>query len=222
MASLTDFLRELIEAGQVVLTGLPPPDAADEDAAAYLASVYDDYRRQIAGPPIPFAAATALAAAGIVRHACWFLLSRREPPEELTNHLRMPQPASSPAQHLSGDLLLRYLPQIHRRARALAADDPLPDMLADLLRRWPLSGVLADLPEGPLGDLSFGGHPGLLLAYAERLLQEPKPAWVPQGEPLQYAELVFRERGREDFLAAACRRQATIEDGTGEEDGSRE
>jgi hypothetical protein len=204
MASLTDFLRGLLEEGQVVLDGPPPCEVADDGAAAYLTSIYKDYRLEIAGPPILFDAATALLAAGVVRHACWFLLSRREPPEELSARLRMPRTPATPAHHLSADLLLRYLPQVHRRAQALAADDPLPAVLAEILRRWPFSGVLASVSEGPLTDLDLGGHPGLLLAYAERLALHPKPAWIPPGKALEYVELVFRERGLEDRLIGAA------------------
>ena len=66
-----------------------------------------------------------------------------------------------------------------------------------MLARWPLSGVLADLPGPPTAALDFGGHPGLQLLYAERLVGRERPAWVPPGGPArERAELVFRGRGR--------------------------
>jgi hypothetical protein len=67
--------------------------------------------------------------------------------------------------------------------------------LAELLRRWPLTGVLADLEDGPLAPVELGGHPGLLLLYAERLAESPRPAWVPRGPALPFVEMVFAERG---------------------------
>jgi hypothetical protein len=72
----------------------------------------------------------------------------------------------------------------------------LASYLADLLRTWPLSGVLSDLPEGPedVGDL--GGHPGLWMLYAERLAIDERPAWMVRGPAREYVELVFHELGK--------------------------
>ena len=91
----------------------------------------------------------------------------------------MPIEPPTPAHHLSADLTLRYLPQVLNRARGLDPTDPLIGLLEDVLRRWPLSGVLSDVAEAPLGSLEFGGHPGLLLLYAERLAANDRPAWRP-------------------------------------------
>jgi hypothetical protein len=100
---------------------------------------------------------------------------------------------------------LRFLPQVHRRARAVAPDDRLAALLAGVLRQWPLSGVLSDVEEGPAAPPDFGGHPGLLLLYAERLARNEKPAWLPAGPGLEYLELVLADLGRErsPLLAAA-------------------
>src|SRR5581483_5630300 len=101
------------------------------------------------------------------------------------------------AAHLSADLTLRLLPAIHRRARVRDVDDPLAVEVAELLRRWPLSGVLADLDGPPAGDVTFFGHPGLQLLYAERLVEHEKPAWLPAAGPArERVELIYRERGR--------------------------
>jgi hypothetical protein len=81
--------------------------------------------------------------------------------------------------------------------RALAPDDPLAGLLANLLRQWPLSGVLSDVSEAPLTLPEFGGHPGLLLLYAERLARSEKPAWMPGGKGREYVELVFHGLGKD-------------------------
>jgi MoxR-vWA-beta-propeller ternary system domain bpX4 len=96
------------------------------------------------------------------------------------------------SQHLSADLLLRYLPQILRRARGLDPVDPLADIVAETLRRWPLSGVLSDVEERPVGSLDFEGHPGLMLLYAERLAANDRPGWRPpeSSRVFEYYELV--------------------------------
>jgi hypothetical protein len=105
----------------------------------------------------------------------------------------------TPAHHLSADLMLHYLPQVLKRARGLDPSDPLIALLEDMLRRWPLSGVLSDVADAPIGSLDFAGHPGLLLLYAERLSANDRPAWRPvqSGPGWQYYELVRDERSRE-------------------------
>src|SRR5205823_131332 len=94
------------------------------------------------------------------------------------------------------DLMLRFLPQVYRRARGIAVDDVLAATLAQTLRRWPLSGVLSDVAEAPLTPLDLNGHPGLLLLYAERLAGNVKPAWLPADGPVrEQVDRVFAERG---------------------------
>jgi hypothetical protein len=97
---------------------------------------------------------------------------------------------------LSADLMLRFLPRLHGRARAIAADDVLTRSLSLLLRRWPLSGVLSDIGEAPENLELLEAHPGLLLQYAERLADHYRPAWVPERLAARdHVELVFTQRG---------------------------
>src|SRR5439155_1522911 len=106
---------------------------ADPASAAILRSAFADCVREVAGPPLPLHLETAFAAAELVRHACWFLVSRGEPPEQV--ELQLPKPRDA-ADHLSADLLLRYLPTVERRARALDPADVLSRRLAEVLRIW--------------------------------------------------------------------------------------
>jgi hypothetical protein len=103
--------------------------------------------------------------------------------------LALPDPSTA-ASHLSVDLVFRYLPQIYARARDRDAADRLTALLAKLLRQWPLSGVLSEIEEAPTTPLDFGGHPGLLLLFAERWHRCPKPAWRPTGRAAEFADLV--------------------------------
>jgi hypothetical protein len=213
MSSLAAFLQHLFTEGEAVLRERPVAHAAGDTAARdLLAQAYQTYLLEVAGLPIPIDAATAALAAECVRQSCWYLVRHDEPAEQLTQRVVMPGHPNSAAEHLSADLMLRFLPQIHQRSRALSADDPLPALLADILRRWPLSGVLGDLPEGPARPINFHGHHGLMLLYAERLVEHAKPAWIPEGEALQYVELIFEQQGRnlpslyqEAHAAAAAR-----------------
>lgn len=196
MSAFSEFLKGLLRDGAAVLHGRPeaaPPDAA---AVALLAGAYADHGLDLAGPAPPFDASAAAAAAACVWSACWFLLHHGEEADAVERALALP-PAPTPGAALSADLTLRFLPQVHRRALALAPADPLTGALARLLREHPLSGVLSDVTEPPLAPVDFGGHARLLLLYAERLAANPKPAWVPVegGVGRPWVELAFAERG---------------------------
>ena len=76
---------------------------------------------------------------------------------------------------------------------------------------YQFSGVLSDVREGPLTPVTLGGHPGLMLLYAERLALHEKPAWVPEGPALEYVELAWRELGKDPSAlrhAGAARAEA--------------
>jgi hypothetical protein len=206
--SLVPLLQRLFDDGTAVLRERPRLAAGERRAAlALLERAHAAFRLDVAGPPLAFDGGIALAAAELLGHACWFLVNHAEPPAELEKCLALPGPPTSPAQHLSADVTLRFLPQVHRRARAVAPDDRLAALLAGVLRRWPLSGVLSDVQEGPAAPPDFGRHPGLLLLYAERLARSEKPAWLPGGPGLEYLELVLADLGRErsPLLEAAAR-----------------
>jgi hypothetical protein len=196
MTVFTDLVRSLLEEGSVRLR--EPPQLPDEEHHAVrelLASAFTDHRLDVAGPAIPFAPERAIQAVEWFAWSCWFLLHRGEPDQEVARRLKpLPAPVSA-AEHLSGDLLFRFLPRIYRRARAVNPRDPLTLRLEDTLRRWPLSGVLAEIEEPPLSEVELAGHPGLLLLYAERLMSRPRPAWLPGPAGMPFVELVFGERG---------------------------
>jgi hypothetical protein len=197
MSPLAEFLQALLREGRVLLRAHPPePAGRPADALAVLQQAHADSRLAVAGPPLDFHSDTALAAAERVRHACWSLANHDQPEEVLQKALVMPRPPRSPAEHLSADLLLRFVPDIHRRARALDPADRLTELLAVLLRQWPLSGVLSGVEDGPLTPPEFG-HPGLQLLYAERWAANPKAAWLPQGRGFEYVELVWGELGKD-------------------------
>jgi MoxR-vWA-beta-propeller ternary system domain bpX4 len=134
--------------------------------------------------------------------------------------LVMPGPPQSPAQHLSADLLLRFLPPVYRRARALDPGDPLGGILEKVLRQWPLSGVLADIEAEPLTPTDFGGHPGLLFLYAERLARHERTAWFPTGPGREYVALAWAELGKDTTLLETVDPESTpqVHAGQGRED----
>jgi len=190
--SLAEFLPRLFDHGEVRFR--EPPGAADHDreqARAILAGAFTSYRLDVAGPSIAFDAGIALSAAKVVQMACWYLVNPNEPDEQVMHAVLMAATPGSASAHLSADLVFRYLTHIHRRARAHKPTDVLVSQLADILRKWPLSGVQSDVDEPPLTPLEFAGHDGLMLLYAERFVRRPKPAWRPgKGRLLEFVELV--------------------------------
>lgn len=196
MAFFVDFLERLWKEGAVVLRARPSVDARErQPAERFLAAAFEEHRLDVAGPPIAFDAASALAAAERLWLACWFLLHRGDAPDEIEKCLPPLAPPESAAEHLSTDLVLRFAAQVHRRAKGLAPADILTKWLEQILRGHPLSGVLADIEEGPLTPIRLGDHAGLHLLYAERLAEKVRPAWVPEGPALAYVEMVFAECG---------------------------
>lgn len=201
MSMFHEFLAQLLDQGKVVFRSTRVPhDRPSARGVAILAEAFETTCLSVAGPRVAFDPAVACAAAELVRQASWAVVCHGERMADLEKRLKMPAMAATPSQHLSADLMLRYVPQILRRARGLDPSDPLIELLATILRRWPLSGVLSDVDEGPLVPLDFGGHSGLLLLYAERLLANDRPSWRPQqpGKTWDYYELVLDEHGRAD------------------------
>jgi hypothetical protein len=198
MPTLVKFLDRLLHEGRAVFRQPPTftEDAAN-DALLLLKQAYQDYTLEIAGSAPPINGKVALAAAECVRQACWFLVNRDEPAEEIAKRVVMPGRPKTAADHFSADLTLRYIPLIYQRAKAISADDPLPSRIADILRNWPLSGVLAALPEGPAATVNLDGHPGLMMLYAERLARNEKPAWMPIGHAAEYVEVVYHHLQRD-------------------------
>jgi len=197
MAAFQDFLTQLLDHGQIVFRSTKAPqDGPTERDVAVLAEAFDTFALSVAGARIAFDPRTACEAAELVRQSGWALVQRDDRLADLKRRLKMTGPPRTASQHLSADLMLRFLPQLIKRARGLDPADPLSGLLGDLLRRWPLSGVLSDVEEGPLLALDFGGHPGLLLLYAERLTQNDRPYWRPErsGPAWEYYEWVLQQR----------------------------
>ncbi len=185
------WLLRVMTHGESVQAG-PPGDGDRVAAEGHLRAAHARRALDLAGVVPPFTAGVALAAAAWLAAACWRLAGPGEGGGPLPE---LPAPVTA-ADHLAADLTLRFLPGVRVRARTSGRVALVADIDA-VLRRWPLSGVLADLDGGPETTLDFGGHAGLQLDYAERLARNPRPGWVPAGGPArEWAERVFHERGR--------------------------
>jgi len=195
VATLYEFLARLFKTGEIVFDRRPAPNAAERaHDVRFLEEEFERYALTIPGSRLRFDAQVALAAAEMLRQAAWFLVSRDEPDSEVARLVEMRVSPENASQHLSADLLLRFAPQLLKRARAIAPGDVLAQKLESNLRRWPLSGVLAEISEPPVTPPDFG-HEGLALLYAERLAEHDKPNWAPHGAALELLQRVKEERG---------------------------
>ena len=197
MSATLAFVEHLIRHGEAVFH--QKPEFAREDRAGLLnllEGAYAQYGLDIAGPLLPFDGESAIAAVRFVALACWALVSD-DAPDAIKKTLRFTPEPTTPEAHLSADLTLRYLPTVHRRVRTRTPDDPLHRAVVDVLRRWPLSGALAEIDDPPLSELHFHNHFGLQLLYAERLAAHWRPSWVPpEGRGREVVELVLQQQGK--------------------------
>jgi hypothetical protein len=103
--------------------------------------------------------------------ACTLFVFRDLGADEVERRLAVPCPSdpSSPATHLSVDLVLHHLPDLMRMVRGMAPGDPLLLRLHDLCREWPLSSV--GVPGVTGHDIApVWGNDGLRLLYVDRVL----------------------------------------------------
>lgn len=196
MSAFAIFLEELLFEGAIRLRPTAEPGNA-ADVLPVLERAFQIYRQEIAGPLIDFHPQVAISAAALIHLSAWRLLAS----SSAEDRIEMPGQPRTAAEHLSADMLLRFVPQLLRRARNLTPAEDLVKSLEDTLRRWPLSGVLADVAAAPLVKLDFAGHSGLLLLYAERLAANEKTGWFPDESPaVDYVELVWNELGKDFAL----------------------
>jgi MoxR-vWA-beta-propeller ternary system domain bpX4 len=189
------WLSRVLTYGESVLAASPSllPEERPRVVEA-LRAAFEQHALDVAGPPIPFDPEAALRSAIVLARACWRFVG---PDEDTPSSLDLGVEPSSPSAHLSVDVALRFLPAVYRRSRLREPEIGLTAELDGLLRRWPLSGVLADLDGEPATPPEFGGHCGLQLLYAERLVATGRPGWVPKSGPArEWVERVYQERGK--------------------------
>lgn len=164
----------------------------DEQALASLRTAFDRCALDVAGPELAFQPLIGLPAAKFLANASWAYVAHAEEVE-----LAWKVEPQTPSDHLSADVVWRFLPTLLRRAKLRNAESPLVQSLKTVLCRWPLSGVLADLEEAPTGELDFGDHRGLRMLYAERLVRFPRAKWVPtEEEGREWVEAVFLQQNK--------------------------
>lgn len=191
------FLREVHLSGHasVQLTGAGVPReclrhmeaeaAADPAVGALLREWHAAACEDLAGPAPVFDEAAARWGAAMLFRAAWFYLHRDAPEQELLHLLSVPPPVPpGPAAILSADVSLRWLPDIHRMALALAPGDPLLALLQNLAAAHPLSGAALPPAEGrtrtpePAAWAVLLAHPGLWRLFIDRVIAAGARWWL--------------------------------------------
>lgn len=195
MAAFTQWLTGVLAEGHSTQTAAPTLAPTERPAVERLVrDAFTVLQREVAGPPIPLNLDLAVGVTRLLADACWHLTAL--PPADPLPAADLGGPATA-SDHLSADLLLRYLVSVRHRAGLRGPADPLAAWCEAVLRTWPLSGVSMGCRAGPTTPLTFDRHPGLLALYAERLAARPEPSWVPTaGTMTEYVERAFAEVGR--------------------------
>lgn len=190
--SFGPWLRGVLQEGASLLSEpLSLPAAEVAEVTQILQSEFHLHALDVGGAKMEFSPTFALKAAKLLAQACWVYVANAGSPE---SPLALALEPRGPADHLAVDLCFRFLPVVYRRAKMRSLESVLVRELNAILRRWPLSGVLADLEEGPLIEPAFQDHQGLQILYAERLVQFPRATWVPSaGKAREWVEFVFHE-----------------------------
>jgi MoxR-vWA-beta-propeller ternary system protein len=167
--SAVEFVGGLIESGRVCVGRDPAAPAELEVAVRRLDT---DQRANL--PPTcpelePQAAAWALLS---LYRACQALVYRDIDAESVKKWLAQPCPRRPDARvHYSVDLSFRFLPDVLKLARGIAADDPLVTGLMSVFAQWPLSSVgVKDLPIAN-ADLLLD-DPALCRLYTDRIIEK--------------------------------------------------
>jgi hypothetical protein len=168
--SITHFLLQLFEHGRVTVSST----GADEDTSE-LHRILEEYntlyRSQLPAGLPAFDLKAAIYGAVTLHRACQFLAYRDFTKEDIHAAIAIGPVAANPAEHLSVDLTMRFLPDVVRLATAAAPDDPLVNRLLELGRCWPLSSVgiakVVNVDVTPLIN-----DPGVFRLYVDRVLSK--------------------------------------------------
>jgi hypothetical protein len=170
--SLTDFLRALLDTGEVTvaarLTPFAPGDLAT--AATLLRRYHAADALHLAHQAPAFEPAAAQWAAGCLYRTAQLAFLREYDADAVAAHLADWPGEASPATSYAVDLSFRHLPALLDLARNLAPADALVSRLQALAQQWPLSFVGA-LPAPAAAPAAVLAHPALRALYLDRIIE---------------------------------------------------
>ena len=189
------FVRALLWEGRLRVGVEPQLRLSDADVEE-LRTALAIAALQLTGPLLQGSLPILVQAVPVVYRLARRFLHAEPEPAANDPTLRMPAGPRSAADHLAGDVAFRFLPGLYQRVVSRDPEDELVEAIKNVLRQWPLSGVLADITEPPATPIDFEGHPGLGFLYAERLAARERSAWMPTGAALDCLDVVYQSLGK--------------------------
>jgi hypothetical protein len=163
-------VRQLFDHGHVQVTSAGPGAVEDVAELTDALASFDALRRSQLPSGLPAFDATAAAyGARTLYAACQLLAFRNFTAADIDRAIVIPPCRPNPAEDFSVDLVMQFLPDVLRLAKAAAPQDPLVLRLLDLGRRWPLSSVgIANI--GHVDSSRLKQNPALWRRYLDRVL----------------------------------------------------
>ena len=177
--SITEYIRQLVSAGQVTVADqiVPFTEADRTEVIAVLSEWYQQRRLDLPGIAPAFKPEAALWAAEYLYRSTQFILLRHLEEKLMEEHLPAYPDEMTPEAIFSVDLVFYYLIDLINLSKGLAPDDPLVKRLNQTAARWPFS-TPALLTEPPAVNDVILAHPSLRREYLDRLIALDKPSLV--------------------------------------------
>ena len=190
--SIAASIRQILETGRITVAKSAASTSEGEELTELLREADRRSRQQLPAHWPPLDLDAARYGAETIYRSCQFLVYRDYDAAAVQAGIVIPPPRPNPAEHASVDLVLRFLPDVVRLARAAAPADVLVTRLLELGRRWPLSSVgisgVGDVDVRPLAE-----HPAVWRHYIDRV--------IARGDELRLADAQVREAVRESIGA---------------------
>jgi hypothetical protein len=170
---LAHFIRTLLLNGKVFVTGhIEAFEQKDTDEARdVLKNYYDEDLLEMPYKAPVFSEEAALWAAEYIYKAVQLTVLRDAGEEVIKDQLKAYPGQINPPAIYSGDLMLRYLPQLFQLAKGLAPHDILVRELRKTALQWPFSSVGIELGQMVIDDSLFENL-SLRYAYIDRIIHE--------------------------------------------------
>jgi len=171
-----DLLQTIREEESAILYNNLPEisDAEKQQAIIYLRKTYHEesigYPR---GYP-PFDEKAALWGAQILYISCQLVLFRKQNLEDIQVLLNDFSSPKTPSTILSADLMLRFLPSVIEILQSLTPEDPLIELLTQLLEKWHYSGIAFPLNSENLSFETELQDPCLRQLYLDRVVEKSR------------------------------------------------
>lgn len=166
------MIRQLRQYEEVMLYGnllhITPADL--ESVTVFLADEYTRESLQHPSGAPPFDAAAAGWSAQMVYKVAQLILYRENKPEDLRALLPLFNAERNASAILSADLCLRFIPVMRQHLHLIDPEDPLLELLDELMIQWHYSGIAGSPDISKLDFAPIVSSTSLLVLYSERII----------------------------------------------------